>query len=235
MKILTLITLLTLTSCSMVTSRQIDYSESYVTGKNIGNKTSEEISNNLHREFTLAGGNYNVVAFPITKAYVNAVSNELAGARGFSVAGSKKLRKEMYKKYIDGKICIDAHINIREFEKVSNFSEWKVTYIDSGNIAYALEWLPEPPSISQLPRPITSTRNGYHGKESTWSLAGQACTDALVEIKKGFHLVFHASYVQWPYDNEHKEMWSFDYTEVINGVEVKKERKKRKKEGYRGW
>lgn len=219
----------------MFQKRQIDYSESYVTGVGTENLTSDSIKENLHRELSMSGGSYQVSAFPMTKAYVNALSREQAQLKGLSKKSSARLKKNLDKKYLTRKACIETQISVREQEKVNKLSEWTYTFIDSNNIAYKLTWLPESQTTSQIPPAVTTTRHSYHGKEKMWSLSGQACAEADVEMKKGFKLVVRPSFVQWPFPDETQEEWSFDYTEVVKGKKVFKKKKERKKEGYRGW
>jgi hypothetical protein len=130
---------------------------------------------------------------------------------------------------------MDINITIKEFEAVNKLEKWRVTLIDSKNRAYSLKWLAEPPSNISLPKAIGSQRNTYHGPETMWFLAGKACASSDAELRRGFKLVFKPSFVQWPFNQEHTIMWSFNYTEIIDGKKVLKKKIEKKKEGYRGW
>jgi hypothetical protein len=228
--------ILSLSSCSTFKGGDsIDYSESYVTGQGTEFISSEVIRKNLLREKTMAGGNYDLKVFPITKAYINSFRKEFAAGRNFTTSQTKRLFKSLNEKYITSKACMDVNITIKEFEKVNKLENWKLTLIDSKNIVYSLRWLPEAPSNISLPMAIGSQRNTYHGKETMWFLAGRACASADLELRKGFKLVFRPSFVQWPFEDEQKIAWSFNYTEIIDGKKVLKKKKEKKKEGYRGW
>ena len=233
--ILSICLIFVLSSCSTLKKDIIDYSESYITGVGAESLSSEEIRKNLKRNTTMAGGNYGVEAYPISKAYINSYIKEISAARSSSPSEVKSLSKRLNEKFINNKACIDININIKEFERVNKLENWRIELIDSKNISYSLKWLPEPPSNTSLPKPISSQRNTYHGKETMWFLAGQACTEAIIELRKGFKVVFKPSFVQWPFASQDKIEWSFDYTEIIDGKKVFKEKKKKKVEGYRGW
>lgn len=230
-----LLCLILLTSCSVFQKREIDYSESFITGLGTEKLTSEAIKKNLLRSISMAGGSYQISSFPISTAYLNSYSREQAEVKGLSKRNSTRLKKNLEKRFLNRKACIETQITVKEFEKVNKLSEWDITLIDSNNIAYKLEWLTESPSSSQVPPTVTTTRHSYHGKEKMWSLQGQACAVAEVEMKKGFKIIFKPSFVQWPFSDKIEEEWSFNYTQIVQGKKVLKKKKERKKEGYRGW
>lgn len=213
----------------------IDYSEGYVTGKGTESLSSDAIRGNLLREFSMAGGNYQLSVFPITTAYVNSYARETAEVKALSKRNAKYLNEKMVKSYLKNKACISADITVKEFAQVKNLENWKVIFIDSNNIAYKLDWQPEEPYQSKTPETITTTRNSYHGKEKMWVLSGKACSVAKVELREGFKLVFKPDFVQWPFDDEFQEEWTFNYTKVVDGKKVEVKKKERKKQGYRGW
>lgn len=224
-----------LSSCSAFGPRVIDYSDSYVTGLGSEALTSEEIKINLSRSISMAGGNYKISVYPITISYINSLSRETSEVKGLRKKTSKQFKKKLYKRFLDNKVCLNLEILVTEFKEVSKLESWKLSLIDSNNIAYALAWLPESRSFSGLPATVTSMRSSYHGKEEIWSMVGQACAKAEVTMKKGFKVIFTPSFVQWPFPDEVTEEWSFNYTEIIKGKEVFRKKKERKVEGYRGW
>ncbi len=227
--------ILSLSSCSTLKQDEVDYSESYITGVGTESLSSEDIRVNLTRKKTMAGGNYALSAYPISRAYLDAHAKELSAGRSLTASQAKRFEKKLNEKYMNNKVCVDINITIKEFERVNNLKNWRVTLLDSGNRAYTLKWLTEPPLDIALPAPISSQRFTYHGKETMWFLAGQACADAIIEMKKGFKLVFKPSFVQWPFEADEKLSWSFNYTEIVDGKKILKMKKKKKVEGYRGW
>lgn len=235
MKITLFALILSLTSCSLFSNRKIDYSEGYVTGKGIEALSTEEIRNQLYRDISMSGGNYKIVAFPLTSAYVNALSNEMAGVKNLSKKGAKKLKENLLKKFVKNKVCIDTKITVKESDKVKSLEDWRLVFVDSDNIAYQLSWMPVPPYESKIPETVPSTIQGWHGKQTMWNMAGTACTTANSEMKKGFKVIFKPSFVQWPFPDEVEEEWSFNYTKIVDGKEVKVKKKEKKKMRYRGW
>ncbi|MFT6068380.1 MAG: hypothetical protein ACJAT2_000147 [Bacteriovoracaceae bacterium] len=234
-KIYSICLFLLISSCSTFKKDEIDYSESYITGVGTESISSEDIRINLTRKTTMAGGNYSISAYPISRAYINAHAKELSAGKSLTKSEANKVKRQLDEKYLNDKACIDINLTIKEFQRVNNLENWRVTLFDSSNRAYSLKWLKEPPLEIALPRPISSHRSTYHGKETMWFLAGQACADANIEMKKGFKLVFKPSFVQWPFEGDQRLTWSFNYSEIIDGKKVLKLKKKRKVEGYRGW
>lgn len=233
--ILLLCLIVSYSSCSTFKESPIDYSESYITGVGAEEIPSEPIRKNLTRKITMAGGNYGIKIFPISKAYINSYARELSAGRNFTSSQVKNLSEKLNNKFINNKACMDINITVKEFEKVNKLENWRVTLIDSKNMAYSLKWLAEPPSNISLPRAIGSQRNTYHGKETMWFLAGQACAIADLELRKGFKLILKPSFVQWPFNKKVQMEWTFNYIEIVDGKKVMKKKKEKKKQGYRGW
>ncbi|MBK24193.1 MAG: hypothetical protein CME70_09355 [Halobacteriovorax sp.] len=231
-----ILSLLTLSSCSFFLPKQkvIDYSEAYITGIGTEGLTSDRIKDNLSRKSSMAGGNYQILAFPISKAYVQALAKEVIAGKNLTRKQSLRFKDNLNKKFINDKVCVDTILTIKEFERVNSLDQWRITLVDSNNIAYKLDWLKEG-EFGFFPGPITSVRQSYHGKEKFWTLMGKACAVADVRMQEGFTLIFRPSFVQWPFDDEEKVEWTFDHTKVVDGKEVKVKKKERKKEGYRGW
>lgn len=233
--ILPLCLLFLLNSCSSITTDPIDYSESYITGVGTEGLTSEDIRKNLIRKTSMAGGNYILNAFPISKAYINSYAKEVSAGRNFNPNQVKNLKKELKEKFLNSKSCVEVNITVKEFEKVNKLENWRLSLIDSRNSSFSLKWLPKPPLNISLPETISSQRNTYHGKETMWFLTGSACTNSIIEMRKGFKLVFTPSFVQWPFESKETIEWSFDYSEIVDGKKVFKKKKEKKKQGYRGW
>ncbi len=227
---------LLLSSCGLLLpkSKVIDYSEAYITGLGTESLVSEKIKDNLSREKTMAGGNYKIKAFPITEAYINSFTKEIIDGKSLTKKQSERFQNSLNDKYLKDKVCVEAIITVKEFHRVNTLDQWRLTFIDSNNIAYRLEWLDES-DFGGLPGPITSVRHSYHGKEKFWTLMGKACAVADVKMQEGFKVIFRPSFVQWPFDDELKIEWTFDHTKVVDGKKIKVKKKERKKEGYRGW
>ena len=66
---------------------------------------AQEFEEALSREVYLAGGNYHIVAFPYTNAYLSSLVNERAKAKGFSDKDKKETLKRLKERFISKKTC----------------------------------------------------------------------------------------------------------------------------------
>jgi hypothetical protein len=68
-----------------------------------------------------------------------------------------------------------------------------------------------------------------------WLGDGVACTYAKPQLNKGFGLKIKPNFVQFPFDSTAKLFWEFPEIKIVDGEEVKVEKKKRSYKSYRGW
>ena len=236
MKIKSLILVsIALSGCSLFTNKKVDYSDSYVTGVGLKSSSLLAIQKNLTRSFSMAGGNYNIKAYPLTKAYLAALSKETAMLKNLNNEQSKELKRRIFDQFSNSKTCLNLSINVQEFERVNKLSKWQLTLIDSNNIQYPLVWIHDKSKLPPYGYPITTVGQSYHGKQKRWSLNSKACASKEIDITLGFKLIVKPSFVQWPFPSTTEEVWSFNRYIVEDGKKVLKKRKKKYTKKYRGW
>lgn len=185
----------------------------------------------LKREGTLGGGTYEINAFPITKTYLQALTNELSNERGLNKRQSLKIKKEYYNKYVKNKICFSFTYAATRFEKVKYLKAWDLE-LDYDKVNKKLKFT----KADLRKEPVQSQRRIGNDVLEQWNNTAIACTKSYISLNKEFHLKVTPSFVQFPFDSDVVLKWEFDHF-VVNekGEQVKVESSNSSYQPYRGW
>jgi hypothetical protein len=189
-----------------------------------------EIKSILSRDISMAGGDYQVVAYPYTKALIKAMVNDLTHERGLTESDTKKLTKTLEKSYLNNKVCFHVDSSVLRFEKAAELKNWKIKVIDNNKKEYPLTWL-------NSKTPIKTQKRKAGDKLIAWLNEATACSDQKVSLNDSFYLEVAATYAPFPFSTSSMLYWQVYTAEEINDpkiMEKKKENDPRYK-GYRGW
>lgn len=227
---LPLILLLT-SSCAFFSPAPEDQTFRYLTGQGLKSPTPKEFEKALSREREMAGGNYFVKAYPFTEAYLKAKAREQAEIRGLNALQEQKVLDNMREKFTKDKTCFHFNYEVLLHQASSRLEHWKLNLIDETDQEYPLEWKKE--DLNRSPVLTRKIRSGDRLEQ--WLGDGVACTYARPKLNKGFGLKIRPNYVQFPFDKTAELFWEFPEIKVVDGKEVKVEKKKRSYKSYRGW
>lgn len=234
MHYLLLVTMLTLTSCSLFQTQKVDLSDSYVTGLGLApDISSEQIKKNLTRTKSMGGGNYIITTFPYTQALIQSMVRETARIRGLTKTQQDKLQSELESQWAAGKTCFQVEIQIKRFhDQVSKLKEWSVSASTGGEMKTELSWRAE-----DLERPmIVSEFSDFQGQQPLHILNGVACSAVMMNLVDGVTLHFTPSYINFPFPKTEEITYSFDNYKQQEGELIKvKDAEEKKRKSYRGW
>jgi len=222
-----------LSSCAFFRPKGEDRTYFYLTGKDITSEsTSEQVVNVIGRSMTMAGGNYEVQAYPITRSLLQVEARELARSRGLTEEQVEKVTLTHEQEFLAQKTCFNISFAVVNFEQTSELEDWKIHFIDAGQDEYPMLWRSE-----DLKRRSVRTKiQRQEGNLDRWLGHGIVCTDSPFPLEKGFGLKITPKYVQWPFPASQKLRWEFDYLEINDlGEEVEVKKLKQDYQPYRGW
>lgn len=220
-----------ISSCAFFSPAPEDQTYRYLTGEGLSEAKPKEFEKALSRERNMAGGNYLVKAYPFTEAYLVAKAREQANLRGLNAIEEQKVLDALREKYTADKTCFHFNYEVLLHDKSSRLEHWKLNLIDDKDQEYPLEW-----NSDDLKRSPIMTRKIRSGdKLEQWLGDGVACTYAKPSLNKGFGLKITPNFVQFPFDKTAKLFWEFPEIKIVEGKEVKVEKKKRSYKSYRGW
>ncbi|GAB4020580.1 MAG: hypothetical protein Fur0010_23200 [Bdellovibrio sp.] len=229
--------LLTLTliinSCAYFAPAPQDRTYFYLTGKDVKPETtSDEIIKNIGRGISMAGGNYKVEAYPVTRELLLAQTRELARQRGFTQEEIDKINLTHEQEYLLQKTCFNFSYAVTNVEQTAYPQDWKIHFIDHGNDEYPMLWTEA--DLKKLP--VKTKLMRQEGNLDRWLHQGILCTDQNFDLSKGFGLRITPKFVQWPFPASEKLLWEFDYI-VVNeqGEEEMVKTQKQNYQPYRGW
>lgn len=222
-----------LSSCAFFRPKGEDRTYYYLTGKDINPETtSEQVVKVLGRGMTMAGGNYDVQIYPITRQLLEVEARELARSRGLTDEQIEKVNLTHEQEFLVQKNCFNVSFAVINFEQASELNDWKLHFIDAGLDEYPMLWRQE-----DLKRRSVRTKiQRQEGNLDRWLGHGIACTDNHFPLEKGFGLRITPKFVQWPFPASQKLLWEFDYLETNEqGEEVLVKKVKQDYQPYRGW
>lgn len=226
---------LLLSSCSYFSTKedQSRYIYPLVTGKNIPEKinSSQKIQSILAKEVTMAGGNYEITTFPIIKSYVEKLVQEQSHARGIQEKEVHSIQNYYQNKYLDKKVCFEFASKVIEKSEASDMSKWNLFLKDQYGYSHKLKW----DKNTTSKEPVRSFKKQNGNNLPTWSSLTFACSNAKVDLSKPFSLTIKPNFVQFPFDKAKTVFWDFEYIDVVDGKEVKVEKKDSSYQAYRGW
>lgn len=220
-----------LTGCAYFTPAPDDQTFQYITGKNVDNATPNQFEKALTRSRSMAGGNYIVKAFPYTDSYLKAIVRHQSRQRGLTAMEENKVLKKLEAEYTKDKTCFQFRYEVLRYDQSSRLENWKLSLLDSKDEEYPLTW--QEADLERAPIMTRVLRSG--DKLEQWLGDGVACTYAKVKLNSGFGLKVQPNYVQFPFDSVAKIYWEFPEIKIIDGKEVKVEKKKKSYKAYRGW
>tara|TARA_R110002072_G_scaffold276051_1_gene437332 strand:- start:64203 stop:64916 length:714 start_codon:yes stop_codon:yes gene_type:complete len=237
MKSLLLVLLVLLTSCAFFSPYQSHQEKFYplITADNLKDSgyesfNSEDVKSILTKETSLAGGTYIVSAFPVTKTYLNALTNELTKERSLNKSQASKLKKKYYNNYIKNKTCIQFSYVATRYNKVKYLSGWDLE-LDYQKVSRKLTF-----KKSDLTKePINNKKRIGNDILDQWSNTAIACTKSYEPLKEEFHVKVTPRFVPFPFDSNTTLKWEFDHIKVVDGKEVKVESSNSSYQPYRGW
>ncbi|PIP93380.1 MAG: hypothetical protein COW00_06650 [Bdellovibrio sp. CG12_big_fil_rev_8_21_14_0_65_39_13] len=231
--VLTALSGVLLSSCAFFSPKDEDRTYYYLTGKDITPETtSEQVVNVIGRSMTMAGGNYEVQAYPITRSLLEVQARELAKSRGLSEEQVKKVNLTHEQEFLAQKNCFNVSFAVVNFEQASQLEDWKIHFIDAGLDEYPMLWRDE----DLKRRSVRTKLQRQEGNLDRWLGHGIVCTDSPFPLEKGFGLKITPKYVQWPFPASQKLLWEFDYVDTNEqGEEVLVKKVKQDYQPYRGW
>ncbi len=234
MKTLILAALFFLSSCSFFSSHKSqDRTYSYLTGKGLVNPTTQEIKQALVRESSMAGGNYQISAYPYTHTLIEAMVREAAQQRGLNSEQQKEMKTSLENLYLIDKTCFHFAYEVLRFKLSSRLENWKLFVVDKAEQEYTTTW--NAPDLVKAP--ILSRKIVSGDKLEKWQSSGVACTPATLKLTSGFSVKVAPEFVQFPFPKSVRVYWDFPEIEIVDGQaqEVPTEKKKRNHRSYRGW
>ncbi len=228
---LPLVCLIATSSCAFFGPKPEDRTLEFITGKGVEKATPSEFEKVLTRSSSMSGGNYIVSAFPYTDSYLKAVARHQRQHRGLTPLEEKQVLEKLQKQYTENKTCFQFRYEVLRYDQSSRLENWKLSLINSKDEEFPLTWQEE-----DLERPPVMTRVMRSGDRlEQWLGDGVACTFAKTKLNSGFGLKVRPNYVQFPFDSIAKIYWEFPEIKVVDGKEVKVEKKKKSYKAYRGW
>lgn len=198
-----------LKACSSADKFQHYDALKYLTAKTSDRYPAQEFEEALSREVYLAGGNYHIVAFPYTHAYLTSLVEEQAKLKGLSSIEKKETLKRLTENYITKKTCFKFRYAVLRFNEVGQLKDWQVTYFNNQSINEALTWESNPkrdPSFADSNNPL----DDLHEK---WLGDGIACTSKSLDLTQSFGLKVRPQYVQFPFDSYGDLFWDLNASE----------------------
>lgn len=219
------------TSCALFSPKEEDHTFHYLKGDVPPETTPSEFEKVLARSTSMAGGNYQISAFPYTEGLVKALAKDHANTHGLTESDYDKLKSYLNEQLIEAKTCVHFQYEVLLHEKASKLNDWQLFLVDKNNQEYPLQWneadLERPPVLTRV------TRSGDYLEK--WLGEGTACTDAKIDFISGTAVKAQPAYVQFPFDASTKIYWEYPEFKVIDGKEIKIEDRKRNYKSYRAW
>ncbi|MBT3584020.1 MAG: hypothetical protein HN509_03860 [Halobacteriovoraceae bacterium] len=232
MKLLTILSLLSLSSCARYfTSPVKDYSDRYVTGKGLpADMDSAQLIKKLERKENMGGGVWNLTVFPYSKPLVEKLIQEQSQLKNLGATQKRQLDKKLREKYIVGKSCIHFEFELEKADKMAFLKQWKAYLVDNHDNEVALHW--DKKSLVNYPAKSKSAR--YQGSTVRWTNSGDGCTSLPFVLKDSFRIKIVASSAPWPFERDQIFRYDFDKIVKLEGKKVNL-RPKKKVQKYKGW
>ncbi len=203
-----------------------------ITGKTLkAQTTSEEIKKILTKEESMAGGNYQIKVFPITRPYLQTFAREIADQRGLSSLQRELQWKGLQEQFLENKVCFGFGYSVVRFPQASQLKNWKLKLVDNQEARYPLTW-----KSKELEREAVQSRISRGSLDlEQWFHSGVGCTEGPFDLSQGFGVEVNVAYVQFPFSPRSTYYWEFDSFKTIEGQEVVHKVKKRHHQKYRAW
>lgn len=229
-KIIYILSLSILTSCSLFQTREQNDSPALVTGgTEVNSMTSDELAFHLTRTTTMGGGIYEVSLMPLTTPYLEKHWQEFQSTRALKGEDEKQARKWHVTRFISNKTCVDFHYNVTRFEQMKQLDQWQLTLEVDGD-HFPLEWMSE----SMQSQPFVSEIQTATSPMKRWHNSGVACAPVELPISRGFSIKVQATYVPWPFSSDTSLDWVFKAIRPEDEAAVE-ERRKKNYQKYRGY
>ncbi|MEC7277730.1 MAG: hypothetical protein VXV96_15520 [Bdellovibrionota bacterium] len=224
--------LLTLLSgCALFSPNKDDHTYLYLNDMAPASTSSDQYKSALSRDLSMAGGFYEVSAFPVVVGYVKAQAREQSSLRGLSQKQHQQILSKLKEEFIDDKLCFTVSYQALRFDKVSHLKNWKVFFQNPKGESIPLSWHKEDLNKEPIKGKVMKSGDNL----DSWSGSGTACTTLKTELSNGFALKVMPDYVQFPFDSTAEVYWEFPEMVEKEGKKVWKEEKKKSFKGYRGW
>ncbi|MCF8059050.1 MAG: hypothetical protein K9K67_07125 [Bacteriovoracaceae bacterium] len=223
--------LFSLVSCAFFTRNPKDRTFEFLTGKGVEAASPEQFEKALARTTYMAGGNYQISAFPYTESYLKSLAKNHTHTRGLTPIESQKYLKSLQEKFSEGKTCFKFRYEVLRFNQSAELKNWQIILLDKTNQEFPLTW--RNGDLEKAPVMTRVLRSGDNLEQ--WLGDGVACTNAEPHLNSGFGLKVKPSYVQFPFDSTAEIYWEFPEIKIVNGKEVQVEKKKKAFKSYRGW
>ncbi len=229
MKLVLTFIVLSLSSCAIFIPKKESEHHIYpLLTKKTTRFSTDQIQSILTKSHSMAGGNYQISAFPLTQSYIHSKVRDLTNNKHLTKEQQLALTAQLEKRWILDKTCMQFHYEVVRFDQAKNLKDWQLTLIDSNKVTSSLNW-------EKMPVPIQSEIQRQEGKLEKWINDGVACTSPAVDLTAGFSLKVRPSFVQWPFQSEKKMAWNFSHYKKDEGKKILIPKKKQVKERYRGW
>lgn len=180
----------------------------YLTAKSQDRFPAQEFEEALSREVYLAGGNYHIVAFPYTEAYLKAMVMELTEEKALSKKESSKILNRLKNNFVVNKTCFKFRYSVLRFNEVGQLKDWQVTLFNIKGLKAELTWQSQPkrdPSFADSKN--YDPLNELHDK---WLGDGIACLSRKLNLTESFGLKVKPQYVQFPFDSHGDLYWELE-------------------------
>lgn len=216
-----------ISSCSLFQEKPVDRTAEYITRPQIDSVHHFDIRKTMTRTKVMAGGDYEVKAYPFTQSLISAMANDLSFERGLTETDKSKLYNQLKELYLANKSCFHIDTSVLRFEQASKLKDWKIKVIDHKEQEHDLLWVKVHPKIKTIQRRSAD-------KLIRWLNEATACTTYPVSYQSPFSLRLTASYAPFPFSAVGLLHWEYEASDRKNKkpVDIKESRTKKR---YRGW